>query len=49
MYIVITHVIIDIVNACIDCGIESSFDRFQHVIDLSQGGILMDSTYVFTL
>ena len=49
MYVVITHVRIDIVNTCIACGIEFSFVEFQCVIDLSQDGILMDSTCVFAL
>ena len=49
MYVVITYVIIDIVDAYIICGIESSFNESQHVIELPQDGILMDSTYVFTL
>ena len=49
IYVVITHVIINIVNAYITCGTKPSFDESQHVINLSQGDILIDSTCVFTL
>ena len=35
VYVVVTHVIMDIVDVCIDCGIESSFNKFQCVIELS--------------
>ena len=49
IYIVITHVIIDIVDACITCGIKSNFDGSLHVIDLSHDSILVDSTCVFAL
>ena len=41
--------IIDIVDACIACGIESTFDKFWCVIGLSQDDILMDSTCLFAL
>ena len=47
MYVMITHVIINIVNAHITGGLESTFGKSQHVIDLSEGGILMDLICVF--
>ena len=49
MYAIITCVIIDIVDAYIACGIESSFDVFNCVIDLSQDSIIMDSICLFAL
>ena len=49
MYAMITRVIIDIVDAYITYGIESSFDKSQCVVNLPQDGILMNLTYLYTL
>ena len=44
MYAFITCEMIDIVDACIACGIKFHFNGPQHILGLFQGGILKDLT-----